>query len=61
MIICNCTIHTLSTGRTKIIFIFSLMLFYKVIASPQNLQMLLIHSLEIHLPLSMFTKNGKAK
>lgn len=37
------------------------MLLYKVIASPQNLQMLIIHSLEIHLPLSMFTKNGKAK
>lgn len=37
------------------------MLFYKVIASPLNLQMLLIHSLEIHLPLSMLTKNGKAK
>lgn len=39
------------------------MLLYKVIGSPQNLQMLIIHSLEIHLPLStcMFTKNGKAK
>lgn len=33
------------------------MLLYKVIGS----QMLIIHSLEIHLPLSMFTKNGKAK
>lgn len=37
------------------------MLLYKVIGSPQNLQMLIIHSLEIHLPLSMFTKTGKAK
>lgn len=37
------------------------MLLYKVIGSPQNLQMLIIHSSEIHLPLSMFTKNGKAK
>lgn len=37
------------------------MLLYKVIGSPQNLQMLLIHSLEIHLQKILFTKNGKAK